>query len=536
MRAEFWQYQKKAVSLCKKKKFTMRKIHLFLLLHVSILSFAFSAQDLQLLDAALSDKHLYEQQKQETIRAIEQAELSPYDRYLALTEAYESYSYDTATLYVAKLTDEAMGIGNKNLLAQARIKSAFLYLSSGLFKGSADVFEDIAPATLDSNLRAEYHIHYARLLYDMADYTHGQLGMQYISEGHRQSEEALRYIASTDTVRYWATAALYAMKQAENLSAIERFKRVLACSTISEHQRAIAYSSMGFVYDRMGETALSDHYMVLAAVADLKSCTKEAVALGIIAQRLNAAGDTPRAARYIQQALADATFYNARHRQLSVSKILPIIEQQQLLLQQQHNHRIRILNVCLYAVLTVLCILLLVLYNRIRAAIAAEHKLQLLNQRLAEANSIKEECIATFLCNESSVYSKLEKYQRYVKKRAQEKRWDDLLHIPQYADVRTLRNDFYRRFDTIFLHIFPNFIPRFNALLSPDKQITPKNGELLNAELRIFALIRLGINDSNQIAILLDYSINTIYTYKTKVKNASPLSNDDFHQQLMQIV
>ena len=110
------------------------------------------------------------------------------------------------------------------------------------------------------------------------------------------------------------------------------------------------------------------------------------------------------------------------------------------------------------------------------------------------------------------------------------------MHIPQYADVRTLRNDFYRRFDTIFLHIFPNFIPRFNALLSPDKQITPKNGELLNAELRIFALIRLGINDSNQIAILLDYSINTIYTYKTKVKNASPLSNDDFHQQLMQIV
>ena len=102
--------------------------------------------------------------------------------------------------------------------------------------------------------------------------------------------------------------------------------------------------------------------------------------------------------------------------------------------------------------------------------------------------------------------------------------------------MRTLRNDFYRRFDTIFLHIFPNFIPQFNNLLAPDNQITPKNGELLNAELRIFALIRLGINDNNQIAILLDYSINTIYTYKTKVKNASHLSNEQFHQQLMQIV
>ena len=156
---------------------------------------------------------------------------------------------------------------------------------------------------------------------------------------------------------------------------------------------------MGFVYDCMGRSDSADHYMVLAAISDLRSCTKEAVALAIVAQRLNASGDTPRAARYVQQALADANFYNARHRQLSVSKILPIIEQQLLLMQQQHNQRIRILNACLYAVLTMLCILLLVLYNRIRATIAAERKLQRLNQRLAEANSIKEECIATFLCN-----------------------------------------------------------------------------------------------------------------------------------------
>ena len=87
----------------------------------------------------------------------------------------------------------------------------------------------------------------------------------------------------------------------------------------------------------------------------------------------------------------------------------------------------------------------------------------------------------------------------------------------------------------MFLHIFPNFIAQFNALLDDDKQIRLRVGELLNTELRIFALIRLGINDNQQIATLLDYSINTIYTYKTKVKSYSQLSSEEFYQRLMQI-
>ena len=257
--------------------------------------------------------------------------------------------------------------------------------------------------------------------------------------------------------------------------------------------------------------------------------------MSIVAQRMYQYGDIEHATRYIQQALADAQFYNARHRQLHVSKILPIIEQHQLLTQQKQNRRIRVLNVCLYAMIAAMLVMLLFLYNRIKRTIAAERRMEEMNRRLREANYIKEECIATFLYNESSVYSKLERYQRYVKKRAQEKRWEELLQIPSYADVRTLRNDFYKRFDSMFLHIFPNFIAQFNALLDDDKQIRLRVGELLNTELRIFALIRLGINDNQQIATLLDYSINTIYTYKTKVKSYSQLSSEEFYQRLMQI-
>ena len=507
-----------------------------LLALVPLCAHGITSQDLQSLDNAVAQQDEYAHMKQEHIRRLLEADMSTYARYLSLTEEYQSYSYDTATLYVEKLADEATTLSDANKIAEAQIKRAFLFLSSGLFKESADVFEAIDTTTLCADLRAEYHIHYARLLYDMADYAHGQISAEYLICGHCQSEQALRYIPANDTVRYWSTAALYASKQGDYALAIERFERALKCSTINEHERAIALSSMGFAYDCLGNKEAADHYWVHAAIADLRSCTKETMAMSIVAQRTYKDGDVQHAMQYIQQALSDAQFYNARHRQLHVSKILPIIEQQQLLTQQTQNRRIRILNICLYVLLGILLIALFFLYNRIKANIAAEHIMQDMNQRLTEANCIKEECIATFLCNESSVYSKLERYQRYVKKRTQDKHWDDLGQIPSYADVRTLRNDFYKRFDSIFLHIFPNFIPQFNALLDSDKQIQLRAGELLNTELRIFALIRLGINDNQQIANLLDYSINTIYTYKTRVKNYSQLSTEEFYKRLMQIV
>ena len=214
---------------------------------------------------------------------------------------------------------------------------------------------------------------------------------------------------------------------------------------------------------------------------------------------------------------------------------MPIIEQQQLIMEQEQNRRVTWLNICLYVLIAGLLVAFVMLYNRNRALVKAEQNIQTTNMQLAEANHIKEECIATFLCNENSVYSTFEKYQRYVKRKAQDKRWEELFAIPAYADVRVLKNNFYKRFDTMFLHIYPTFVEQFNQLLKPDQQIVLKPNELLNAELRIFALIRLGINDNAQIAKLLDYSINTIYTYKTRINNATHLTAEQLIQAVMQI-
>lgn len=505
------------------------------LLAISTALWATGYEQLAELEEVLANKHIYTQQKQERIHALQHAPMREYDRLLALTTEYQSYSYDTATIYVEKLIDEAALSGNQDEIAVAQIKRAFLYLSSGLFKESSDIFENLDIQTCSQSVQAEYYIHYARLLYDMADYVEGQISHEYINQGNKCSEEALKRIPRSDTILYWSTAALHAMKMGETSMAIQRFNRVLDNPNATEHQKAIAYSSLAAIYTTLNDSLQATYNIIQASIADIKSCTKETVAMGILAQNLFQSGQVALAAKYIEEALADANFYNARHRQLRIGKFMPIIEEKQLIIEQNQNRQIRLLNICLYVLIAGILVAFFLLYNRHRAVLRAENNIRKANTQLTEANQIKEECIATFLCNENSVYSIFEKYQRYVKRKTQDKRWEELLSIPVYADVRALKNDFYKRFDTMFLHIYPNFVEAFNRLLKDDCQIKLKHNEMLNAELRIFALMRLGITDSAQIAKLLDYSINTIYTYKTRINNSTALSPDELLEEIMKI-
>lgn len=499
-------------------------------------AWSFTKDDLHLLETELSKKGEYEQLKNERIRTINALETDKYNRLLLLFEEYKSYSYDTAYWYVEQLADEAAALKDSEKQVQVQLKRAFLDLSSGLFKESADIFQSIDIESVDSDdTKIEYYTNYARLLYDMADYVQGKRSYDYIVQGNLMSEQALEIIPASDTVLYWLTAALYATKLGDFDHAIERFKWALAGSQITEHEKAIAYSSMGNLYQIGGDNEKAEHYWVLAAVSDLRSSTKEAVAMELIAQMLYEQGDLNNASKYIYAALDDATHYNARHRQVSIGKILPIIEQQQMNIIKQKNQRINILGFVLIGILLLLFALLVFLFNRVYALGRAHQIIETINHKLLEANRIRDEYIGSTFCQQSDLFGKMEKYQRYVRRKAQEKRTDELQVIPSYIDANIQRRIFYKQFDEIFLRIFPNFVENFNALLHKDEPIIPAKNELLNTELRIFALMRLGIENNEQIAMVLNYSINTIYTYKTRVRNRSDLDNEQFHDAVMAI-
>ena len=158
-----------------------------------------------------------------------------------------------------------------------------------------------------------------------------------------------------------------------------------------------------------------------------------------------------------------------------------------------------------------------------------------MNRNLLEANKLKEELLGTLLSSRSQYINAVQHYQQSVKQNAVNRQWSELLTVPKSADARLQRTVLDRQIDTVFLSVYPTFVRDFNMLLKPSERIVLKNDELLNAQLRIFALIRMGVNHNEVIAEILDYSINTVYNYKTRVIASSSLSQEEFYQALMQI-
>jgi DNA repair exonuclease SbcCD ATPase subunit len=163
-------------------------------------------------------------------------------------------------------------------------------------------------------------------------------------------------------------------------------------------------------------------------------------------------------------------------------------------------------------------------------------QLSALNTQLSEANRIKEEYIGRFLSLCSQYIDKLDDYRKMVNRKMKNKELDELFRMTKSTELKEKEiEELYQNFDSVFLHLFPNFIDGFNALLQPDMQVHPKEENKLTTDIRIFALIRLGIDDSSKIAEFLHYSVNTIYNYRARIKNGAIGNREAFERQVKEL-
>lgn len=516
-----------------------RFLHIFVALFCTTLLCATNQRDLDSLFYYIGQEEALDAAQEERILSLQnQLGQDSEDNYRIYSELFDlcsSYHFDRALNYVNLMLNEATTLNDPEKQSYATVQKGFAYLSSGLFKECCDLFEHLDTATMSAPTRVLYHITYARLLCDLADYNHVDQSQTYTQQADENLRLALQFLTPADTATYWRCMAM--LDQHEELAdrAIMRYQLALEDSRIGEHERAIYLSTIAYLYSVLGDADQQQHYNIAAAIADIKSSTKETVAMRWVAERLYNEGNISAATVCIKHAEHDAKFYNARHRQVEISQILPIIEQDNFQQLRARNRRINILVVCTI-VLLIICFIEIVLYRkRNRALQEARGTIETMNANLLVANHIKEEYIGSFLCWQSEFLTEVEKYQNHVKRASDQRKYDDLQKVPRQADAARRREEFYRQFDEMFLRIFPTFIDDFNALLRPDEQIELKQGELLNTDLRIYALIRLGITHNEVIAEVLNYSVNTIYTYKTKIKNRSDLSNEAFLQRVMAI-
>ena len=293
-------------------------------------------------------------------------------------------------------------------------------------------------------------------------------------------------------------------------------------------------------YKQIGNSELEEKYLILAAMTDTKLSVKENEALLTLAVNLFHKGDIDRAYNYIKVALDDAIFYNSRFKNTVIARIHPIIENTYLirLEKQKQNLRFYIILVSLFVI--ALAITLYFTYKQTKIVSRAKKNLKdmneelvVLNQNLDEANLIKEKYVGYFM-NQCAVYiNRLDEYRKNVNRKIKTGQIDDLYKSSSRPFEKELE-ELYSNFDKAFLKLYPNFVEKFNSLLKQEERYKLEKDQL-NTELRIFALIRLGITDVGQIAAFLHYSVQTIYNYKSKVKKLSVFEANLFEEKVKKL-
>ncbi|OMP32465.1 DUF6377 domain-containing protein [Mangrovimonas sp. DI 80] len=523
------------------------------LLFLSFMFASFTVKELPVLeqlDEVLGQKELYIKEKYATIDALKdevkkytlsQDNHNLYDTYLKLFNEYRSFKYDSAYHFLDKAKARALVLQDSQLLDKAKIKEGFVLMSSGLFKEALDTLHSVDVGELDRNSQFQYYAVKARSYYDLADYNKDErFSIHYIQQGTQFLERALE-LAEPNTNEYWATKSLKRMKQQDWEGAEFAFKYWINNFQLPSEYYGIATSSLGYIYSEEGYPQKAIEYLALAAIADVKHATKETVALRNLANELFKMGDLEKANRYIGLAMEDATFYNARHRKIEISKILPIIEKAQLNKVESQNNKLASIVILLTVLSVIIIVFLVIIFkqlqvrNKSRKAMADSYaKLQEMNKSLSESDAIKQEYIKYFINATSDFINKIDHIQKSTIQKMIAKKHNEVIPNLKRYNVKEEREQLFHQFDEIFLKLFPTFIDDFNKLFPEDQVTAVKRGDLLNTELRIFALYRLGIQDSSQIAQFLELTVSTIYTYKARIKARSNYK-EDFDEKIMEI-
>lgn len=501
---------------------------------------------LRTLNAAIDSSEVYTGYKKariEELRLRKTGARSTEDIYqinCEIIDNYESFLCDSAEYYVLQNIRIARSLGNPDHLSESRLRLAFLYSLSGLFLQANDIFRSIDYGRLPADQKCRYYWNSIRYYENLIKYTNdSQLSDEYKGEIGRCRDSLLSLlpVGSTD----WQTErAFQLMEQGQPDGALEIFEGIFRSRDPQTHPYAMGAMCLAKAYGQASDSAMEERYLILAATMDIRLAVKENEALLALATRLFEKGDIDRAYSYISYALNDANFYNSRFKNTVIARLYPIIESSYLYKLDKQRHNLRFYSTMSSLLVLALAIALFFYFrqtkviSRARRELAAlTQELISLNRNLDEANLVKERYLGYFM-NQCAIYiNKLDKYRRDINLKIRNKQFDRLHDLSLQAPGRE-EEELCRNFDRAFLNLYPNFVEKFNALLNPQSRYTPEEGRL-NTELRIFALIRLGVSDVNQIADFLRCSPQTIYNYKSKIKKAALNGGDNFEETVRKL-
>ena len=541
---------------------TMKRNFLYFLALVSVLSGCCSEKDRQIrdtlkeLDDVISRQDEIESAKDSYIELIKgrySEAMSPDEKYTILDELYNeyyNYNIDSAIFYARTKLDIAFDAAEQDLVDDAILDIADRYVMSGMYLAAHDIISEISADRLDVLLVPRYYHIWHSLYTGLEDGCDDPVQKtEYRKLKQQYREQLFSLLGKDDISRLYVMADIYvdegrADKLLDTLNA--KFNE-----DIPIHDKAVLSYIYANISDSYGHDDDATLYFAKSAIFDLMTPVHEYKSLYELASKLYDAGDIKRAYRYISRSINDAITANALINIQSINRSLPIISRSYHT-QMLHNRRqLSVLSGILGIMAVLLIGAVIVTLKEQRKARQAEKRTSEINEELKainrkmeeyilllkESNNIKEIYIGRYIDLCSEYIGRMERYRSMLNRTARTEGFEavrNALKSSEFIDKEL--NEFYEQFDATFLQLFPDFIKDLNALLQPDKRIELKTRDgIMTTELRIFALIRLGITDSVKIAEFLRRSVSTVYNYRVKMRNAAFNSREDFEKQIMGI-
>ena len=519
-------------------------VFIFLLSFGSLRAFAGDAS-LSRLDEAIEQRGHFLKVKEsrvDSLRHLLKPDINKDRRlnlYNELFQEYLTFNFDSAMMYVDSASDIIDPTDGYELRAQVEIHRALSLATSGHFSHAINILEKIDSRKLPVRLQEEY--------FSACEWTYG-VWAEYSDKrtiAPEFTQRSLLYldslIAVTDVSKpeYTYRLAEKHLRSHNYKEAEKEYLATIARIPVESRLYAQAAYALALTYRDMQDKEKYKEWVINAAISDQKVPLKENLALQQLALYLKEEeGDIERANSYLKLALEDAIFYNNRLRMLEVAEKIPDISNVYQDTVNAQNRRLK-LYLLLIGLLTIsLSVVAVYIFRQhkivSRSKDAMEElneKLRELNFQLSQTNKSREEYVSLFMDLCAAYIEKLNRFPIVLKLRV--KNMGDLNSVADRyvrpTDVET--REMFQNFDSAFLRLYPDYIKQFNALLQSERQIYPKKGELLNTDLRIYALVRMGITDSNKIATLLFLSPQTIFNHRTQVRNRA-IDRENFEREV----
>ena len=484
-----------------------------------------------------------------------------FQRYFRLYELYKPFVSDSAMYFLQQCIQLADGMGDRSSSARCRSLLAIRCANIGMYDEALNILDSIRSEGIDTLALGTYYEAYNNVYSELHYYTRlPEMQNAYLDKAHHYEQLMFRYLPSTHE-----SCFLRREQRAQGEGRLDESMRInnewLNSVEEGSHPYAMVALYRYIEYKMRRDTVQMMHWLTESVLADIRNAAMDQGSMWELANELMLQGDIDRASHYISFTSDCANRYGSRQRNWQIAPLLSHIAKEYKSQSERTTHQLW-LAVALVSILALLLLgVLFFLHRRNKQLATARNalkssndqlsaqkselavlneelstvnsQLSTLNSQLSESNRVKEEYIGRFMSLCSQYIDKLDNYRKMVNKKMKNKELEELFLLSKSTELKEKELDeLYENFDTVFLHLFPNFVDGFNALLQPEMRIHPKDENRLTTDIRIFALIRLGFEDSSKIAEFLHYSVNTIYNYRARIKNGAIGNREQFEQQV----